>query len=100
MGFVAFLILLVISLVAAAVLFFGFGLNVRGGIVSFLSQWIVAYIGALIAPVIFGSWFEVLEFEGIYIIPALLGSFALVLLVVDIVKSFKASSAGASESNF
>lgn len=90
MSFVSFLILLVISLVAAVVHSFGLDVKVRGGIVSFLSQWIVAYIGALYGSSVFGEWFEAVAYADIYILPALLGAVAIVVLAVDVVETFKA----------
>ena len=88
MDFVSFLILLVISVVVSAILHFGFQFYVIPGWWSFLSKIIVGWIGAWLGSPIFGHWFDVdvLRWEQVYFIPAILGSLALLILAVDIGK--------------
>lgn len=89
MDFVSFIILLVISIVVSAVLHFVLKYYTRPGIYSFISKVIFGWIGAWLGSPVFGHWFEGWNYEGVYIIPAVLGSLALLVTTIDIVKSFK-----------
>ncbi|MCG6915467.1 hypothetical protein LJE86_16285 [bacterium BMS3Abin03] len=92
MSFVSFLILLVISIVVSVILHYGFKYYVRPGLNSLISKIILGWIGAWLGGPVFGYWFEGFNYEGVYIIPAILGSFALLILMVDMVKSFKTTT--------
>ncbi len=91
-NFVSFLILLVISIVVSAVLHYVLKFYIRPGIVSFLSKVIFGWIGAWLGSPVFGHWFSGLVYEYIYIIPAILGSLALLILMVDLVLTVKSVS--------
>ena len=98
MDFISFLILLVISVVVSAILHFGFKYHVTPGLWSFCSKIVVGWIGAWLGTPIGGHWFANVVYEHsvfvdgalvtrhIYIIPAILGSLALLVLVIDIAK--------------
>ncbi|MDZ7374184.1 MAG: hypothetical protein ONB23_09465 [candidate division KSB1 bacterium] len=92
MDFVSFLILLVISAVVAAILHFPLKFYVRPGIVSYLSKVVFGWIGAWLGTPVFGRWFDGLAYKDVYIIPAILGSAAILLILVDWVKTVKAAS--------
>lgn len=87
--FLGFLILLIIALVVALVLHFGLKFYVTEGLTSFFGKLIIAWLGAWFGSPVFGHWFEGLNYNEIYIIPAILGSLALVVLAVDLVQTFK-----------
>lgn len=91
MSFISFLILLVISLIVSAVLHFGFKYYARPGINSFISKVVFGWLGAWWGTPVFGSWFEGFHYEGVYYIPAILGSFAFLIILVDFVKTIKSS---------
>ena len=91
MNFISFLILLVISIVVSAILHYGLKLYVRPGFVSFVSKVIFGWVGAWLGSSVFGYWFAGWVYEKIYIIPAILGSFALLILMVDLVLTIKSS---------
>jgi uncharacterized membrane protein YeaQ/YmgE (transglycosylase-associated protein family) len=91
MDFGTFLVLLVISAVVAAVLHFGFKYYVRPGLVSFFSKVIMGWFGAWLGSPVFGHWFESLKVKGVYLIPAILGSLAILIFIVDVIKT-KASA--------
>ena len=93
MTFVSFLILLVISIVVSAILHYVLKFYIRPGIVSFVSKVIFGWIGAWLGSPVFGYWFAGLVYEKIYIIPAILGSFALLIIMVDLVLTVKSASA-------
>jgi uncharacterized membrane protein YeaQ/YmgE (transglycosylase-associated protein family) len=93
MSFVSFLILLVISVAVSAILHFGFKFYIRPGYVSFISKVIFGWIGAWLGSPIFGYWFGGLVYEKIYIIPAILGSLALLIIMVDLVLTVKSATA-------
>jgi uncharacterized membrane protein YeaQ/YmgE (transglycosylase-associated protein family) len=86
MDFTSFLILLIISIVVCAILHHGCKYNVSEGSWSFCSKIIVGWIGAWQGTPVFGNWLDGLAYGQIYYIPAILGSAALVILAVDLVK--------------
>lgn len=92
MNFVSFIILLVISIVVSAVLHYVIKYYVKPGFDSFISKVIFGWIGAWLGSPVFGYWFEGVKYEGVYIIPAILGSLALLIILVDFVKSVKTTS--------
>lgn len=89
MNFLAFLILLVISIVVSAIMHYGFKYHVRPGFDSFVSKVIFGWIGAWLGSPVLGHWFGVLAYENVYIIPAILGCFAVLILLVDMTLTFK-----------
>ena len=93
MNFISFLILLGISIVVSAVLHYVLKFYIRSGIVSFVSKVIFGWIGAWLGSPVFGNWFGGLVYEKIYIIPAILGSFALLIIMVDLVLTVKSATA-------
>ena len=92
MNFVSFIILLVISIVVSAVLHFVFKYYVRPGWNSFISKVIFGWIGAWLGSPVLGYWFECVNYEKVYIIPAILGSLAFLILTIDFLKSVQAAS--------
>lgn len=92
MDFVSFLILLVISIVVSLVLHLALKMRVRAGSESLLGTVVWGWIGAWLGSPVFGHWFPGLNYHEVYIIPAILGSFALVALMVDLVKTLKGTS--------
>ena len=91
MSFNSFIILLVISIVVSAILHFGLKYLVRPGFISFISKVIFGWIGAWLGSPVFGYWFEGVNYEGVYIIPAVLGCLALLIIMIDSLKSVKAA---------
>ena len=92
MNFISFIILLGISLVVSVIMHFVFKYYVRPGWNSFVSKVIFGWIGAWLGSPVFGHWFESVKYENIYIIPAILGSIAILIFTTDIIKSVKAAS--------
>jgi uncharacterized membrane protein YeaQ/YmgE (transglycosylase-associated protein family) len=86
MDFISFLILLVISIVVSFILHFPLRYYVSPGLWSFLSKIVVGWIGAWLGSPVFGNWWPQVRYENVYIIPAILGSFALLIVAVDLVK--------------
>jgi hypothetical protein len=76
MPFLSFLVLLIVSAIAAAVVHWGFRYRLFMGIDGFLGQWMVAWLGAWLGPAVLGHWFGSAMFGNIYVIPALIGAFA------------------------
>ena len=91
MNFISFVILLGISLVVSVIMHYVFKYYVRPGVNSFISKVIFGWIGAWLGSPVFGHWFGWIKYENVYIIPAILGSIALLILLTDIVKSVKAA---------
>ena len=87
MDFISFLILLVISLVVAAILHFGLKYYIIPGPSSYLSKVVVGWLGAWLGSPVFGYWWQGLNYKEVYIVPAILGAFALLVLVIDVVKT-------------
>jgi len=88
MDFVGFLILLIISIVVSVILHYGCRFYVIPGPTSLVSKIILGWLGAWLGSPVFGHWWEGLNYEQIYFVPAILGSFALLILAVDGVKTF------------
>ena len=76
MGFLSFLILLILSAFAAAVVHWGFHYRFLSGADGFIGKWIVGWMGAWLGPAVLGHWFGPVMLWNIYIIPAILGAFA------------------------
>ena len=76
MHFSAFLAILIISLIAAAVVHYAFRYRFLTGTDGFLNKWIIAWIGAWIGSPVLGYWFGGVKISSVYIIPAFLGGFA------------------------
>ncbi len=86
MEFSGFIILLVVSVVVSGVLHYGLKYYVNPGHWSFASKCVVGYFGALWGDDIFGSWLDQAQIEGVFIVPAILGSCALLIVAVDVGK--------------
>jgi len=84
MGFEGFLTLLVISVVVSAVLHYGLKFYVTAGTWSFVSKCVIGYFGATLGAYFFGSWGY--SFGEVSIFPAVLGSAAMLIFVIDVVK--------------
>ncbi len=89
MDFISFLILLIISIVIAAIMHYGFKYHVRPGFDSFVSKVVFGWIGAWLGSPVFGHWFNGLTYENVYIIPAILGCLALLIVMGDLALTFK-----------
>ena len=84
MGFEGFLTLLVVSVVISGVLHYGVKFYVTAGTWSFISKCVIGYVGALLGATFFGSWGP--GYGDVHIIPAILGSAALLIFVIDVLK--------------
>ncbi len=91
MPFGGFATLLVIAVVVAGVLHYGFKFYVRNDLVSVLGKIIVAYVGAWAGTPLFGLWGPV--FAANAIIPAILGAVASLVLAIDLVRTLNAAKA-------
>jgi uncharacterized membrane protein YeaQ/YmgE (transglycosylase-associated protein family) len=76
MSFPSFLVLLILSAIAAAIVHWGFRYRLFIGIDGFIGQWIVAWLGAWLGPSVLGLWFDSAMMANIYTIPAFLGALA------------------------
>jgi uncharacterized membrane protein YeaQ/YmgE (transglycosylase-associated protein family) len=93
MDFVSFLILLIISVVVSGILHYVFKYYVTPGFWSYLSKVVIGWVGAWLGSPVLGKWWEGVNYESVYIIPAILGCFALVIFAVDFVHSSKGAKA-------
>ncbi len=76
MPFPPFLVLLIISGIAAAIIHSGLRYRLFDGWEGFVGQWMVAWVGAWLGPAVLGHWFDSIIVSNIYLIPALLGGLA------------------------
>ncbi len=76
MSFLPFLMLLILSAFAAAIVHWVCRYRLFNGFDGFVGQWIVAWVGAWIGPSVIGHWAGAVMLWHIYIIPALIGAFA------------------------
>lgn len=97
MDFVSFLILLAISAAVSWVLHEMLGYYVTPGWWSYMSKVVVGWFGAWLGTPIFGRWFPGMEVNGIYIIPAIIGAFAILIVAVDIVRMTKGAAASTAK---
>lgn len=95
MDFTSFLILLVIAVIVAAVIHFGFGYYAQSGAGSFLSKIVVGWIGGWLGSPVFGHWWEGIQYQDVYFVPAIVGSLALTILLVDVAQTFGGKKKGA-----
>jgi uncharacterized membrane protein YeaQ/YmgE (transglycosylase-associated protein family) len=85
--FISFVILLVISVIVSAILQFGLKRG-RQGPWPFVVKVIVGYYGAWWGTAVYGQWWEGLNYQDIYYIPAVLGAFSLVVFLTGMVRVF------------
>lgn len=76
MSFAAFVVLFIVSAIAAAIVHWGCRYRLFNGTDGFLGQWMVAWVGAWLGPAVLGHWFDAAMVSGIYVIPAFLGGVA------------------------
>jgi hypothetical protein len=74
MAFPSFLVLTILSAMAAALVHWAFRFRLFEGIDGFIGQWIVAWLGAWLGPAVLGHWSGLVS--NIYVIPAFVGGFA------------------------
>ncbi len=87
MDFISFLILLVISIVVSGILHYGLKFYVVPGLWSFCGKVIIGWLGAWLGSPVLGHWFVGVQYNAVYIIPAILGCLAAIVIAVDVVKS-------------
>ena len=74
MPFPSFLVLLILSALAAAIVHWGFRYRLCDTWDGYLGQGIVAWIGAWLGPAVLGHWFVMVG--DVYVLPAFLGGLA------------------------
>lgn len=72
----AFLVLLVLGLIAAGVLHFVVRYRFFEGFDGFFAKWIAGWVGAWLGSPVMGHWSATVKYADVYIIPALIGAFA------------------------
>ncbi len=91
MDFISFLILLVISMVVSAIMHFGMNYYVTAGLSSYFSKVVIGWVGAYWGMWMLGAWWEGLNYGQVYFIPAILGSLALLIFMVDFVRTWRSA---------
>ena len=84
MDFVAFIILVVISVGVSAILHYGFKFYTAPGLSSFFSKVVAGWIGAWLGSPVLGHWFEGVNYGEVYFLPAIIGCAAILVLAIDI----------------
>ena len=87
MDFISFIILLIISIVVSGVLHFVLKFYIIPGWWSYFSKVAIGWIGAWLGSPVFGYWWQGLNYKEVYIVPAILGCLAILVFVVDIIKT-------------
>ena len=85
MDFTSFWILLVISAVVSYVLHFILNIYIIPGWRSYLSKVCIGWVGAWLGSPVLGHWW--LNYNKVYIVPAILGSLAILFFAVDCFKT-------------
>ena len=86
MDFISFIILLIISIVVSGVLHFVIKFYIRPGWRSYASKVLIGWAGAWLGSPVLGYWW--LNYKQVYIVPAILGSLAILVFAVDIIKTW------------
>jgi uncharacterized membrane protein YeaQ/YmgE (transglycosylase-associated protein family) len=92
MDFVSFIILLIISIVVSGVLHFVLKVHIISGWRCYFSKVVIGWIGAWLGLPVFGHWWQGLNYNEVYIVPAILGSLAILVFAVDFIKTFATAS--------
>jgi uncharacterized membrane protein YeaQ/YmgE (transglycosylase-associated protein family) len=82
-----FAVLLIVSVVVSLILHYGFKYYAAPGIWSLLSKIVVGWIGAWLGSPVFGHWGPGVISGNVYIVPAILGAFALLIVAIDLMKT-------------
>jgi uncharacterized membrane protein YeaQ/YmgE (transglycosylase-associated protein family) len=85
MSFPSFIVLAIISIVVSVILHYGVRFYAVPGFNSFLGKWILGWLGGWLGSPVFGHWGPSMEGEQVFIIPAILGCVAALVLAVDLV---------------
>jgi uncharacterized membrane protein YeaQ/YmgE (transglycosylase-associated protein family) len=94
MNFISFLILLIISVVISGILHFAFKYYIIPGWWSYLSKVLIGWVGAWLGSPVFGYWWQGLNYEEVYIVPAILGCLLFSIFAVDLIKTSATLSKG------
>ena len=81
MNFLACIVLIVISIVISAILFYALKIRIGEGIKGFIAEIFVGWIGAWLGW-IWGHWW--FKFWDVYIVPAIIGSVATIWIVATL----------------
>ena len=92
--FISFVILLVISVIVSGILHYGFKLTSRTvqDHWAFVTKIIVGYYGAWWGTARYGKWFDGLNYQSVYYIPAILGAFSAVVFGVGFFMALRGGS--------
>ncbi|GMT45374.1 MAG: hypothetical protein IEMM0006_1206 [bacterium] len=88
MNFFGFIILLGIALLVSLILHYVVKYFVRKDLSSFFEELIIAWIGGWLGSSVLGYWPNGWAYDKVYFIPAFLGAIALVVLCVEVSKTF------------
>ena len=89
MDFVSFLILLGMSGIVSAVLHFGLKFYVTPGLSSYFAKVVIGWFGGYMGIQVLGRWGEVLSYRQVYFVPALFGCLALLVLIIDLIRTWR-----------
>jgi uncharacterized membrane protein YeaQ/YmgE (transglycosylase-associated protein family) len=87
MSFASFLVLLIISVIVAAILHYAVGYRVLKGGDGFCAKWVLAWIGGWLGSPVLGHWWASVSIGSVYIIPAIIGAFISGFLATSCLKS-------------
>lgn len=87
-AFGEFLTFLIIAVVVAAIIHYGFGYYSVSGFGSYLSKLVIAYVGAWVAEPVVGTWLSGISYGDAYIIPSIISAIGLTVVAVDIAQTF------------
>jgi len=85
MGFGAFLTLLILGLIAAIVIHSLIHYRMMEGFDGFMAKWVAGWVGGWLGGPVLGHWW--FRIQNVYLIPALVGSFAGAFICAYMVKA-------------
>jgi len=90
MHFSAFLTLLILGLIAAAIMQFAIRYRTLGPVDGFFAKWVAGWIGAWLGGPVLGHW--AFRIQSIYVIPGIVGALAGSFMFVALARSIGASA--------
>jgi uncharacterized membrane protein YeaQ/YmgE (transglycosylase-associated protein family) len=96
MSFPSFIVLAIISIIVSLILHYGVRFYAVPGFNSFLGKVVLGWLGGWLGSPVFGHWGPSMEMDQVFIIPALLGCVAGLVLAVDWVTTARSATSTAA----
>ena len=92
MSFPSFIVLAIISIVVSLILHYGVQFYAVPGFDSLLGKVVLGWLGGWLGSPVFGHWGPSMQSDQVFIIPAILGCVAALVLAVDLVTTARSAT--------